>query len=54
LGIEAGDGIISFRFDIAAKHVSCLRIAAGFNSLEKRFIRAEIRKGDLILGEKKE
>lgn len=54
LGIEASEGIISFFGDLIAKHVVCLRIAVGFNSKEKHFVKAEIRKGDLIFGEKKE
>ncbi|MDE1767709.1 MAG: hypothetical protein KGI27_15775, partial [Thaumarchaeota archaeon] len=49
-GIEAGWGIISLYAGLRAKLVSCLRIAAGFNSTEEKLIEAKIEKGDVILG----
>lgn len=50
-GIEAGCGIVSFLFGgISAKWISCLRIAVGFNIEEEQEIKAEIRKGIIILG----
>jgi len=53
-GIKAGDGIITFRYGgIIAKFISALRIAVGFNITKEQVIKAEIRKGKVILGEVK-
>ena len=49
-GIKAGEGIISFFGGLIAKWVSCLRVAVGFNVTEEKTIKAEIRKGTVILG----
>ena len=49
-GIEAGEGIVTFLYGIAAKWISCLRIAIGFNSKTEQELKAKIRKGQLILG----
>jgi hypothetical protein len=53
-GIKAGLGIVTFYYGLIAKWVSCLRIAVGFHSKEKQTIKAEIRKGDVILGEREQ
>jgi hypothetical protein len=50
-GIKAGEGIICLRSGLRATFVSCLRIVVGFNLTRKETIEAEIKKGDVILGE---
>lgn len=51
-GIKAGWGIITlYEGGISAKFLDCLRIAVGFNIEKKQPIKAEIRKGEVILGE---
>lgn len=49
-GISAGEGINTFRGDIMAQSVSCLRVAVGFNSTKEYVIAAKVQKGTVILG----
>ena len=48
--IKADGSIVSFYAGIVARFIACLRVAVGFNVQTEQVIRADVKKGTVVLG----